>query len=340
MSEEKGLLAALADLRAHCNKEVARLNQQGTSTSCFKTTNDWLKRLDVVWKAMDTRPVAVEALREALTGVRHWVASLTVTDMNDIVADGGITAGMVVGQEAIEQLRRLDAALTAQAHPAGDDVRALAVAAQEVEGVLQGVREYCEGLPVSIVKDEDVNRLCIHAENEAGYNCTRVDLADLVAALCKLNLVDREPAGLVDAADEAHRIGVRNAEDDEHPACSRRIGLAIQKSILALATYPRPDDAQAQSGARSRDKFGNSANGAFEAACLGVAAHPVPASDAGEALSFGLEGLGEKLFNLSARLKASGFLDDAANRPAYEAVVSAFAALSTTGTSQDQGERA
>ena len=53
-----------------------------------------------------------EALREALTGVRAWVASLTVTDMNEIVADGGITAGMVVGQEATEQLRRLDAALT------------------------------------------------------------------------------------------------------------------------------------------------------------------------------------------------------------------------------------
>ncbi|WP_303763742.1 hypothetical protein [Sphingobium yanoikuyae] len=46
-----------------------------------------------------------------MAGVRSWAASLTVTDMNEIVADGGITAGMVVGQEAIEQVRRLDAAL-------------------------------------------------------------------------------------------------------------------------------------------------------------------------------------------------------------------------------------
>jgi hypothetical protein len=50
-----------------------------------------------------------------LRRVREWVASLTVTDMNEIVADGGITAGMVVGQEAAEQLRRIDAALAAPA---------------------------------------------------------------------------------------------------------------------------------------------------------------------------------------------------------------------------------
>lgn len=60
----------------------------------------------------------VARLREALTGVRSWAASLTVTDMNEIVADGGITAGMVVGQEAIEQVRRLDAALS-EAREAG-----------------------------------------------------------------------------------------------------------------------------------------------------------------------------------------------------------------------------
>jgi hypothetical protein len=49
-----------------------------------------------------------ERLREALIGVRAWTASLTVCDMNEIVADGGITAGMVVGQEATEQVRRID----------------------------------------------------------------------------------------------------------------------------------------------------------------------------------------------------------------------------------------
>ena len=52
-------------------------------------------------------------MREALRNIRAWVASLTVTDMNEIVADNGITAGMVVSQEAGEQLRRIDAALSA-----------------------------------------------------------------------------------------------------------------------------------------------------------------------------------------------------------------------------------
>ena len=51
-------------------------------------------------------------LREAMDGIREWIAALTVTDMNELVADGGVTAGMLVGQEAGEQLRRLDAALS------------------------------------------------------------------------------------------------------------------------------------------------------------------------------------------------------------------------------------
>lgn len=54
----------------------------------------------------------VVELRKQLEATRAWIASLTVTDMNEIVADGGITAGMVVGQEAIEQVRRIDNALT------------------------------------------------------------------------------------------------------------------------------------------------------------------------------------------------------------------------------------
>ena len=52
-------------------------------------------------------------LREALSGIREWIAGITVTDMNELVADGGVTAGMLVGQEASEQLRRLDIALAA-----------------------------------------------------------------------------------------------------------------------------------------------------------------------------------------------------------------------------------
>lgn len=59
-----------------------------------------------------------DALVEALVGVRAWAASLTVCDMNEIVADNGITAGMVVGQEAGEQVRRIDRILAA--HTATD----------------------------------------------------------------------------------------------------------------------------------------------------------------------------------------------------------------------------
>lgn len=79
---------------------------------------------DIYWYSEAARPYDFEALarnirlaaiapyREALTNARAWIASLTVIDMNEIVADGGITAGMVVGQEAIEQVRRIDKTLT------------------------------------------------------------------------------------------------------------------------------------------------------------------------------------------------------------------------------------
>lgn len=48
-----------------------------------------------------------------LRAFRAWAASLTVTDMNEIVAENGITAGMVVSQEAVEQVRRIDRILGA-----------------------------------------------------------------------------------------------------------------------------------------------------------------------------------------------------------------------------------
>jgi hypothetical protein len=54
----------------------------------------------------------------------------------------------------------------------------------------------------------------------------------------------------------------------------------------------------------------------------------------GEGVDF--EGLGDALFALSARLKASGFLDDTANRPAYERVVAEFQKL--TPAARDGGE--
>lgn len=70
--------------------------------------DDWRLILEALAQPPAAEPVG---MREALKGVRAWVASLTVTDMNEIVADGGITAGMVVGQEAVEQLRRIDKAM-------------------------------------------------------------------------------------------------------------------------------------------------------------------------------------------------------------------------------------
>ena len=72
------------------------------------------RRVKIVLDALATTPAdpRVGKIEAALRDVRAWVAALTVTDMNEIVADGGITAGMVVGQEATEQLRRIDRALS------------------------------------------------------------------------------------------------------------------------------------------------------------------------------------------------------------------------------------
>ncbi len=54
---------------------------------------------------------AVAALIEQVKLLNGWLGDVGETDMCEIVADGGITAGMVVGQEAREQQRRLRAAL-------------------------------------------------------------------------------------------------------------------------------------------------------------------------------------------------------------------------------------
>jgi hypothetical protein len=45
---------------------------------------------------------------------------------------------------------------------------------------MDGVREYCEGSPVELARDGEAGRLVITAYNEAGFNCTRVDLWDLI----------------------------------------------------------------------------------------------------------------------------------------------------------------
>jgi hypothetical protein len=45
---------------------------------------------------------------------------------------------------------------------------------------MEGVREYSEGDPVELWRDETTGRLVIYAQNEAGYNSANVDLWDLI----------------------------------------------------------------------------------------------------------------------------------------------------------------
>ena len=46
-----------------------------------------------------------------------------------------------------------------------------------------GVREYAEGYPVELGRDDESGRLVIRATNECGCNCTDIDLQDIVAWL-------------------------------------------------------------------------------------------------------------------------------------------------------------
>lgn len=48
---------------------------------------------------------------------------------------------------------------------------------------MEGVREYAEGLPVELLRDKETGRPLIRAFNEAGHNCTEIDLLDLLAWL-------------------------------------------------------------------------------------------------------------------------------------------------------------
>jgi len=47
--------------------------------------------------------------------------------------------------------------------------------------VMKGVREHAEKMDVELSIYHD--RVVIHAQNEAGYNCTLVDLRDLIGWL-------------------------------------------------------------------------------------------------------------------------------------------------------------
>jgi len=53
----------------------------------------------------------------------------------------------------------------------------------DVVAELTGVREYVEGSPVELVRDQENGRLVIRAYNEGGNNFTEIDLYDLLAYL-------------------------------------------------------------------------------------------------------------------------------------------------------------
>lgn len=51
---ENDMDTAISDLRAHCNKQIARINQgAGTRTPCFPEINAFLKLCDAVFEARD-----------------------------------------------------------------------------------------------------------------------------------------------------------------------------------------------------------------------------------------------------------------------------------------------
>jgi hypothetical protein len=50
---------------------------------------------------------------------------------------------------------------------------------------MTGVREYGDGDPVELVRNQSVNRLVVRTHNECGCNVTEVDLLDLLDWLTK-----------------------------------------------------------------------------------------------------------------------------------------------------------
>jgi hypothetical protein len=58
----------------------------------------------------DARPLYFDTMEDAadtLERLEGWLLSIAHSDWGEVVADGGITAAMVIQQEAREQLRRL-----------------------------------------------------------------------------------------------------------------------------------------------------------------------------------------------------------------------------------------
>lgn len=97
-----------AETEALAQTIAIRRGVTGASNLVSIRADDYRNDLvDAICATLSRVPVAAWP-GEELRGFREWAASLTVTDMNEIVADNGITAGMVVTQEAAEQVRRLD----------------------------------------------------------------------------------------------------------------------------------------------------------------------------------------------------------------------------------------
>jgi len=53
----------------------------------------------------------------------------------------------------------------------------------EIIAVMNGVREYAEGRPVELFRDNRNGRIVVRAFNEDGHNETRVDILDLISWL-------------------------------------------------------------------------------------------------------------------------------------------------------------
>ena len=71
------------------------------SSYCVATVNHW-----EFPEANACLIAAAPVLLGELTRIYDWLVKIENCDFNDVVADGGITVGMVVQQEAREQARR------------------------------------------------------------------------------------------------------------------------------------------------------------------------------------------------------------------------------------------
>jgi hypothetical protein len=82
--------------------------ERDDASKCISDLNRDVVRLDDELSALKAR---MEEMREAAKTVSDWLAQLPILDMEDVVADGGVTAAMVVQQQAIGMMNKLDLTL-------------------------------------------------------------------------------------------------------------------------------------------------------------------------------------------------------------------------------------